>query len=884
MSRRKWQRLIVGGELSPRLKRAMQDRSGVYAIRRIGDREVLYVGQSHCGKLWRTMLRHFQAPQTFKTIGRGSFAVPSSTAADYEIAFQVTRAGADQCEARIPKSRADAELVWNLETKWIEDLRPTVNRERSGESLEDDSFDFGANVAGDDDDGSIGALVRNPGGRVKASLSPDAAMARSARAIERAIAKLAAAVDLDAREREAASAKIRKAIDRAEATARREGVSTAARESLERLHERRRSAVEAAGEGYRAELDRQARELRDAGRPKLSEYEKAYQAEVREYLQSAKVAPAPAASSSAVAALESAAGLTKLLRAIGGYPFPLKASKGLSVGELERRARISHEIWAKAGQRMPLVAKRAAKAADVFGAELAKAKGEKPSAPLTRREPGRAPSSSPPSRARRARPPADRLPELPLHAELHESGKLHAGGGRELAAYDGLRVGDDVVKKRGGAKNEIGRLVAMWEELKPSYRVRAFVAWRDVNTGEGIETQTIDLDKLIDVREVEPREPRNRPSTSKGTPSKSELHELAQRVLGPGGYVGGARPALGGWTIEATSDMGGDYHSRPIVVGTGLTRAEAYRDLKGALLRGVKPAPRAREWLPEEVLRAVEAGPAHSLAVAAAPFSEEDAAGPIGYGWIRRMPARGRWPDRYVVTQAGSHELGSFRATDSGRQFRDDAEYANEQARIAKATKKPAGYGELETKGKKAGHQLRLFAANPRGSLSELGLLTKLTYATRAGELVTLRWSLKDAPVLAHDEDDRLFIVYGGRVVRGSTDAEIERYERMHWGARARGKVRGGIYAGEPLRELGEGVAIVYTTIKGGDRGRVDYRHEWGDGWREVPEVKKRGKWLAWQDAPKVAIHECGAKGCPAEQAIALVGGNYIVREHGIIG
>ncbi|MBZ0121668.1 MAG: hypothetical protein K8H88_32020 [Sandaracinaceae bacterium] len=41
--------------------RELQGRSGAYAIRDAGDQEILYVGESHTGRLRGTLTRHFQA-------------------------------------------------------------------------------------------------------------------------------------------------------------------------------------------------------------------------------------------------------------------------------------------------------------------------------------------------------------------------------------------------------------------------------------------------------------------------------------------------------------------------------------------------------------------------------------------------------------------------------------------------------------------------------------------------------------------------------------------------------------------------------------------------------------------------------------------------------
>ncbi|MBZ0119998.1 MAG: hypothetical protein K8H88_23620 [Sandaracinaceae bacterium] len=41
--------------------RELEGKSGAYAIRDAGDKEILYVGESHTGRLRGTLTRHFQA-------------------------------------------------------------------------------------------------------------------------------------------------------------------------------------------------------------------------------------------------------------------------------------------------------------------------------------------------------------------------------------------------------------------------------------------------------------------------------------------------------------------------------------------------------------------------------------------------------------------------------------------------------------------------------------------------------------------------------------------------------------------------------------------------------------------------------------------------------
>lgn len=158
---------------------------------------------------------------------------------------------------------------------------------------------------------------------------------------------------------------------------------------------------------------------------------------------------------------------------------------------------------------------------------------------------------------------------------------------------------------------------------------------------------------------------------------------------------------------------------------------------------------------------------------------------------------------------------------------------------------------------------------SPRGALTMLGLLTGLE--TSRG--LVIRWSLKDAPWLAYDAAGRLRIVYPGRVVRGSTDAEIKEYKRTHWDAIPVGKVRSGGVAVAPFVSLGDAVRIVYTTKKGSDAELVDYVHPFG----------KRGG----AGRPQLVEHRCagGCVGrCGAAGSLALAGGSYRMTVHGIVG
>ncbi len=57
-----WLPLVVNGGWNGRLRAAFDKRSGAYAIRDRSTGRVLYVGESHCDRGWKTLIRHFQDP------------------------------------------------------------------------------------------------------------------------------------------------------------------------------------------------------------------------------------------------------------------------------------------------------------------------------------------------------------------------------------------------------------------------------------------------------------------------------------------------------------------------------------------------------------------------------------------------------------------------------------------------------------------------------------------------------------------------------------------------------------------------------------------------------------------------------------------------------
>lgn len=103
--------LVVGGALNRELEEFMRRRHGVYSVRRIGRRRPVYVGESHTGRAWKTMLRHFQACESFRGVDEWC----DERAELYEIAFFPTRTG-------------DAAL--DVEQRAIRRLNPSWNTQR----------------------------------------------------------------------------------------------------------------------------------------------------------------------------------------------------------------------------------------------------------------------------------------------------------------------------------------------------------------------------------------------------------------------------------------------------------------------------------------------------------------------------------------------------------------------------------------------------------------------------------------------------------------------------------------------------------------------------------------------------------------------------------
>jgi len=284
------------------------------------------------------------------------------------------------------------------------------------------------------------------------------------------------------------------------------------------------------------------------------------------------------------------------------------------------------------------------------------------------------------------------------------------------------------------------------------------------------------------------------------------------------------------------------------------------------------------------VVSIVDAGPAHSLAVGEAPFSADDSRviHALSLGWIRREPARGRWPERWVVTGAGSHALGTFDSDDPS--FRDDAIDAGNEARrkkkAASSAAKPAGYGD-EERGKKKAGQLRMFNPPARGKkrstragLVVLGALVSIVYKPAGSNDAQPDPKTMRIPgaALAYEKKrgGRLVIVHAPRATgAAASSAARAEYARTHWGEPGRGQsLEGEILAGrDGVRRVGAVLQITYRTRKGASGKLVDYYHDFGEG-------SRRRLVLPLLESAKIG----------ARTLYRLAGGSYTVERRGIVG
>lgn len=71
-----WIPLQRRGKYSSRLRTLARGEVGTYAIRDRQSKTVEYVGESHTGRLWKTLLRHFQGQESFAAVGEWTHPDP----------------------------------------------------------------------------------------------------------------------------------------------------------------------------------------------------------------------------------------------------------------------------------------------------------------------------------------------------------------------------------------------------------------------------------------------------------------------------------------------------------------------------------------------------------------------------------------------------------------------------------------------------------------------------------------------------------------------------------------------------------------------------------------------------------------------------------------
>jgi hypothetical protein len=127
--RPRWLVLVLeGGKYNPRVRELTHARSGAYAIRERDSHRVMYVGESSCGKLWKTMLRHFQAPDSFAKVREtGVFRKGPE---HYEVAIWPTSKGVRRCTRQgAGKNQPGDPKALAAQAKWIASLKPEKNKD-----------------------------------------------------------------------------------------------------------------------------------------------------------------------------------------------------------------------------------------------------------------------------------------------------------------------------------------------------------------------------------------------------------------------------------------------------------------------------------------------------------------------------------------------------------------------------------------------------------------------------------------------------------------------------------------------------------------------------------------------------------------------------------
>lgn len=465
---------------------------------------------------------------------------------------------------------------------------------------------------------------------------------------------------------------------------------------------------------------------------------------------------------------------------------------------------------------------------------------------------------------------------------------------RVKAAIDGASGAYAIRTKRGGGvvyvgESHVGR---MWRTLLRHFQTDNFrgdlprfkrpqdyeVAWRVTSRGKRSKADGDERAMALQARWIEA--------------FKGHLHNKDDGQAGDDSFEFGANVEPEGAFDSVLNPA--DLPDGSVVVYKGRT----YIVELGGQCFAIKDGKRhGRGWrFPHEELTLVDVqnpgGPAKPRALVAPGKVRELASGELepkeqSKLFLSLLASADRASDR-ELREHGDRALANAR----NEAARADVRAANDAGRVAAIARRDREIAALRVASREAApragsyeHELSVMRGrannpgprgpSPRGALTALGVLTRLSYADHGALVVELAWNLRDAPVLSVDEAGRLYVVYAGRVVRASSPAEVKDYRRLHWGAEGRGEVRDGGISPAPFVDLGGAQSVTYTTKKGVDASLVDYVHPFGEG---------SSRALV---RPRVVVHVCRggcAPKCAARGAIALLGGSYTVETRGIVG
>lgn len=129
MTARNWRSLGRSGERYPEWLQQLRKSSGVYAIREIGffSNPVLYVGESHSGRLLKTISRHFAIWGRAKEWWKGVFSAtdPGRT---YE------RSACEVCVLVLAEGPCSKAAAVRAQNNWIRELEPRDNIQGTDEA------------------------------------------------------------------------------------------------------------------------------------------------------------------------------------------------------------------------------------------------------------------------------------------------------------------------------------------------------------------------------------------------------------------------------------------------------------------------------------------------------------------------------------------------------------------------------------------------------------------------------------------------------------------------------------------------------------------------------------------------------------------------------